>query len=314
MTVGCLRATLAGSAAFVAVAIGVAFALRPLSGDGELWIWAALAAGGFALAAVTALVQVPDARRELRMLRDAASGVPPADGAEGVFSGSIRAAAPLRAPFSGEWAAAYEYAVRQDTGSSSSSTYQFGSASAPLVLETAGGPLPLLAYPTLLATGREVDRSVARPAFEAFAARTTFVRPETPNGPARAGRDGTAEHRSDWKYWEDEPFWPRTRFFETVLRDGEVVTLRGFHRAGLGVAADPATGAAPVLSRGDLPLALRRSSARLRSILVAAVLFLLLAAATVPACRLWLERSPAGAERAGGEIPGWTGAVERRHL
>jgi len=289
MTVGCLCASLAGSAAFVAVAAGVALALRPLSGDGELWVWAALAAGGFALTAVAALVQIPDARGEMRMLRDAASGVPPADGGEAVFAGTIRSAAPLLAPFSGEPVAAYEYAVRRETSRSDSTTYRFGSASAPLVLETAGGPLPLLAFPTILGEDRVVDRSVARPAFEAFAARTTFARPERPSGPARMGRDGTAEHRSDWKYRGGEPFWPRAWFFEKVLRDGEAVTVRGIYRDGLGIAADAARGTAPFLPRGDLPSALRRSRARFRNILVGAFLFALLAAATVPACRIWLD-------------------------
>ena len=297
MSVGCLGATLAGGVAFVSVAAAVAFALRPLSGDGELWIWAALAAGGCALSAVAALVQIPGARREMQMLRDAASGAPAADGAEGVFSGTIRSGGPLLAPFSGEPVAAYTYTVCQQAGSvisSTLSTFYSGSASGPLVLETTSGPLPFLAFPAILGAGREVPRPIARPAFESWAARTTFARAETPSGPARAGRDGNAEHRSDWKHWEGEPFWPRTSFFETLLRDGEAVTVRGVFRAGLGIAADPATGTAPLLSRGDLPSALRRSRARLRSILVGAALFALLAAATVPACRAWLDSRDAG--------------------
>lgn len=301
MSVGCLSASLAGSVAFVAVAGGAALALRPLSGDGELWIWAALAAGGCALAAVVALVQIPDARREMRTLQDAASGVLPADGAAGVFCGTIRSGGPLLAPFSGEPVAAYTYAVCQQTGSvisSTLSTFYSGSASAPLVLETTSGPLPFLAFPSILDAGREVPRSVARPAFESHAARTTFARTETLSGPAREGREGAAEHRADWTHWGGEPFWPRTQFFETLLRDGETVTVRGVYRAGLGIAADPATGRAPLLFRGDLPSALRRSRARFRNILVGAVLFALLAAATVPACRAWLD------SRDGGETGG----------
>ncbi|MHB8800842.1 MAG: hypothetical protein ACYDBY_20565 [Thermoanaerobaculia bacterium] len=294
---GCLSASLAGSVAFVAVAGGAALALRPLSGDGELWIWAAVAAGGCALAAVVALVQIPDAQREMRMLRDAASGVPPADGAEGVFTGTIRSGGPLLAPFSGEPVAAYTYTVCQQTGSvisSTLSTFYSGSASAPLVLETTSGPLPFLAFPAILDAGREVPRPVARPAFESYAARTTYARTETPSGPAREGRNGTAEHRADWAHWEDEPFWPRTSYFEALLRDGEPVTVRGVYRAELGIAADPATGTAPLLFRGDLPSALRRSRARFRSILVGAVLFALLAAATVAAGRIWLESRGGG--------------------
>lgn len=286
MSAGCLSASLAGSVAFVAVAAGAALALRPLSGDGELWIWASLVAGGCALAAVAALVQVPDARRELRMLRDAAGGVPPVDGSEAVVSGTIRSAAPLRAPFSGEPVAAYEYAVRQRKGVEHSVdyTYHFGSASAPLVLETAYGPLPLLGSPALFgAREREIDPAVARPAFDAFAAETTFVRPESPSGPARAGRDGTAEHRSDWKYWDGEPSWPRARFVEGVLRDGETVTIRGVYRAGLGLAADLPAGVPLALFPGDLASGVRCARARLRGVLVGAVLFTLLAVATVAA-------------------------------
>jgi hypothetical protein len=296
MTSGCLKAAAAGFAVFVAVTLGAAFVLEPVSGESRAWIWASLVAGGCALAAVTALVQLPDARRELRTLREAARGVPPVDGSEAVISGTIRAAALLRAPFSGEPVAAYEYAVRQRRGinASTDDTYHFGSASAPLVLETARGPLPLLGYPALFSAEREIDRAVARPAFEAFAAETTFVRPESPSGPAQAVRDGTAEHRSDWKFWEGEPFWPRARFLENVLRDGETVTIRGVYRAGLGIAGDVSAGAPLALFPGDLESALRRSRARLRDILVGAVLFTLLAAATVAAGRIWLESQGGG--------------------
>lgn len=303
MTSGCLKAAAAGLAVFVAVTFGAALSLRPVSGESDAWIWTSLVAGGFALVAVTALVQLSDARRELRMLRDAAGGVPPVDGSEAVVSGTIRSTAPLRAPFSGEPVAAYEYAVRQRKGvrHSVDYTYHFGSASAPLVLETAYGPLPLLGSPALFgARDREIDPAVARPAFDAFAAETTFVRPESPSGPARAGRDGTAEHRSDWKYWDGEPSWPRTRFLEGVLRDGETVTIRGVYRAGIGLAADLPAGVPLALFPGDLASGARRARARLRGVLVGAVLFTLLAAATIAAGHRWLEsRSrPAAAPQA----------------
>jgi hypothetical protein len=79
-----------------------------------------------------------------------------------------------------------------------------------------------------------------------------------------------------------------------VLRDGETVTIRGVYRAGLGIAGDVSAGAPLALFPGDLESALRRSRARLRDILVGAVLFTLLAAATVAAGRIGLESQGGG--------------------
>jgi len=100
MTSGCLKAAAAGFAVFVAVTLGAAFVLEPDSGESRAWIWASLVAGGCALVAVTALVQLPDVRRELRTLREDARGVPPVDGSEAVNSGTIRAGGALRGAFS----------------------------------------------------------------------------------------------------------------------------------------------------------------------------------------------------------------------
>lgn len=203
MSQGCVRFVLLSATVFAALAMGWAFALRPAGSEAPLEKAAILAllGAGTVLSVKSLLKQ----RSEIRLLEDAARGIPPEHGKRGAAVGVLQptTGAVLTAPFSGEPALLYAYAVSRmadfRTGSgkvrkTSVKAYE-GEAMAPCEVKTAWGGVRILEPPVLAAARKTWKGPEAVARAEAWFASAAFHEVVSPGTVGAVRRKVEAEER-----------------------------------------------------------------------------------------------------------------------
>lgn len=192
---GCARSCLLLLLGWAAVAYAFYVWFVRLHDYGSETIWAAIVAGFCVVASIGYAIGVVTAHRERRMLLEAMTGTPPADGQWVGISGTIQATAPLTAPLSGQRVAAYEYKIARNerVGKSSSEViYYDGKGLAPSTIATRHGSVRLLAVPSF--NDIEAEPLLASAAFERAAA---YIR-ETPFTSFKTSKDRRTHLEEEW--------------------------------------------------------------------------------------------------------------------
>lgn len=203
MNQGCVRFLLLSAAVFASATAAWALALNPP--DGELPLEKAAVLGLLGLGTVLASKSLLAQRAQIRLLEEAGSGIPPADGKRGAAVGELHPATDtvLTAPFSGKPALLYSYTVSRMAevsprhGKRRRTTVKAfeGDAMAPCEVRTAFGAVRILEPPILAAVPKAHGgpEAVARAA--AYLDAASFVEVVSPGTVGEVRRKVEAEER-----------------------------------------------------------------------------------------------------------------------
>ncbi len=251
MKKGCVLFLLLSGAVFAALTAAWAFALRPAGGEPpwEKGAWLGL----LGLGTVLSLRGLLKERTEIRLIEEAASGTPPADGRRAAAIGELHPTtdAGLTAPFSAQPALVASYVVQRTARVSpkhgkrrTTAVKAFeGEAMAPCEVRTAFGAVRMLEPPVVIAaaTTHAGPDAVARAA--AYLGAASFVDVVSPGtvvemrkrveAAQRASLDATGGYRTDCRISNPEAelespldlhLWSLD---ETRFAPGETVTVLG---------------------------------------------------------------------------------------
>jgi hypothetical protein len=249
--------------------------------------WGSAAAGLFVVASIAYAIGIVTAHRERKMLLEAMTGTPPADGQWAGVSGTIQSTTPLTAPFSGERVVAYEYKIARDerVGKSTSEViYYDGKALAPSTIATRQGSVLLLAVPAF--TDIAAEPLLASAAFDratAYIRQTTFTTHETSK--SRRTRveeewtDDDGQYRNDRRRHDGEiDLTDGFRFHEKNIKQGEQVCAFGLYsRQRGGLIPHPNWAKQMRLMRGDTTNVAAQLRSRMIKYFVGSVIFAALA-------------------------------------
>jgi hypothetical protein len=215
---GCARSCLLLLVGWAAAAYAFYVYFVRLHDFGPPMYWASVVAGLFVVASIGYAVGIVIAHRERRMLLEAMTGTPPADGKWVGISGTIQSTTPLTAPLSGQRVVAYEYKIARDerVGKSSSEViYYDGKALAPGTIATRHGSVRLLAVPSF--NDIEAEPLVASAALE----RATAYIHETPFAAFKTSKERRTHLEEEWTDDDGQYRVDRQRHdYEIDLADG----------------------------------------------------------------------------------------------
>lgn len=258
---GCARTCLLWLLGWGAAAHVFFYYFHRMHDFGPPTFWASVVAGLCVVLAVAYVIGIGTAHRERKMLLDAMAGEPPEDGKWAAVSGTIRTSAPLRAPFSGHDAVAYQYKIQRYEGSDKSEsqvTYYEGKALAPSTIGTRHGSIRLLAVPSFNDIEREPIRTLeAIERAKAYIRETAFETSQTPKERRmtmeKESTDDDGEFRKDKQYREAADLAENFEFEEKCIRQGEQVCAFGLYsRMRGGLIPHPNWAKETRLMRGDV--------------------------------------------------------------